>query len=172
MIRAHKQQDWAADLATEDLPWLEGHIAHDAWYPMATFERLGNAILRRIAHGNLDLVRMWGRFQVDQLRILHPALLAEGDPIETLTRFRVLRATFFDFEALEIPMLHDGQADIVIRYGMGPMAEEAASVQTQGFFERLLELAAATAVTARFTETSWTGDPRTLLQLRWDQGRT
>ena len=41
--------------------------------------------------------------------------------------FRVLRSTFFDFEALEIPTLNDEQAEVIIHYYMGPVAEEAAS---------------------------------------------
>ena len=137
---------------------------------MATFERMGNAILRLVANGNLDLVRMWGRFQVDQLRILYPNLVADGDPVETLTRFRVLRATFFDFEALEVPMLVDHEAQIIIRYRMGNMAEEAASFQTMGFFERLLEVAGAKNIVAAFTQRSWAGDARTLLEIKWESG--
>jgi hypothetical protein len=167
MIRSHKGFDWSHDLAPEDLAYLNERIQPNDWYPMATFERMGNAILRHIAGGTLDTVRMWGRFQVDQLRILHPMLVADGDPIETLTRFRVLRASFFDFEALEVPLLHENEAQIIIRYQMGNTAEEAASLQTMGFFERLLETAGATDIKAEFKQRSWAGDPRTLLELTW-----
>src|SRR5262249_29435032 len=160
--------DWSADLAPEDLAYLSKRIQSGEWYPMATFERMGNAILRLVAHGSLDLVRMWGRFQVDQLRILYPNLVADGDPVETLTRCRVLRATFFDFEALEVPMLVDREAQIIIRYRMGNMAEEAASFQTMGFFERLLELSGAANIRAEFVQCSWAGDPRTLLDMKWE----
>jgi len=113
-------------------------------------------------------VRMWGRFSVDELRAAHPALVVPGDPIETLQRFRVLRSTFFDFAALEIPLLLDDQAEVVISYHMGARAEEAASFQTLGFFERQLELTGATNVNAQLTERSWAGDARTLLALAWD----
>jgi hypothetical protein len=134
---------------------------------METFERLGNAILAEVAHDDLQAVRMWGRFSVDALRFALPALVNESDPSDTLMRFRVLRSTYFDFDALEVPMLTDGEAQIVIRYGMGNVAEEAASYQTMGFFERLLEVARATEVTAEFDEASWNGDARTLLHLTW-----
>lgn len=168
MIRSHKGFDWSTLLQPDDLLFLAQRIDPSAWYPMATFERLGNAILKVIAHDDLNAVRMWGQFQVDQLRFVHPALLAPDDPLESLTRFRVLRSTFFDFEALEVPMLHDDEAQIVIHYHMGTPAEEAASVQTQGFFERLLQLAGARKVSSTFRQRSWAGDPRTLLELRWE----
>jgi hypothetical protein len=103
-----------------------------------------------------------------QLRAAHPMLLAEGDPVETVNRFRVLRATYFDFEALTVPMLHDGEAQIIIHYYMGMPAEQAASLQTQGFFEGLLELAGAKQIRSTFRETSWSSSTRTLLDLRWD----
>jgi hypothetical protein len=167
MLRGHKGEDWSARLPPDDLAYLTAHIEPDGWYPMATFERLGNQILHFVARDDLQAVRMWGRFSVDVLRAKYPTLLAHGDPIETVNRFRVLRATFFDFEALEVPMLHDDEAEIVVRYHMGMPAEEAAAMQTLGFFERLLELAGARQVEAKLRERSWVGQPRTLLVLRW-----
>ncbi|HKC10442.1 MAG TPA: hypothetical protein VKI41_00120 [Vicinamibacteria bacterium] len=167
MIRSHKEVDWARHLTAEDLRSVAARIAPDHWYPMATFERLGNAILRQIAHDDLESVRMWGRGSVDMLRVSFPALVAVGDRVDTLRRFQVLRGTFFDFTAIEIPMLIEGQAHVIIHYYMGDVAEEAASYQTMGFFERLVEVAGATAVEARFLQRSWARDPRTLLELHW-----
>jgi hypothetical protein len=168
MIRSRKGVDWFARLEPEDLGYLEAKIDPLAWYPMAVFERLGNAILGDIANMELDAVRMWGSLSVDQLRAASPNLVAEGDPVETMMRFRVQRATYFDFEAIEIPTLIDGHAVVLIHYFMGPMAEEAASYQTMGFFERLLEVAGATEVDARFTARSWNHtNERTRLELSW-----
>lgn len=167
MLRGHKGVDWSTRLPADDLPYLTAHIDPVGWYPMATFERLGNQILHLVARDDLQAVRMWGRFSADALRATQPMLLAHGDPLETINRFRVLRATYFDFDALDVPMLHDEEAEIVIRYHMGMPAEEAAALQTVGFFERLLELAGAKDVDARLRERSWLGDARTLLAMRW-----
>ncbi len=167
MLRAQKAIDWAEHLPPDDVRYLSARIEPDAWYPMAAFERLGNEILRHVARGELFPVQLWGRYSAAQLRAAHPALLEPGNPVETVNRFRVLRATFFDFTALEIPMLHDDEAHVVIRYHMGMPAEEAAAHQTMGFFEGLLELAGARDIRARFAERSWAGDPRTLLELHW-----
>jgi hypothetical protein len=168
MVRRHKGVDWSQHLAPEDLPFLSTAIEPGGWYPMATFERLGNAILKFVANGDLFPVRLWGRYSADQLRADQPTLVSPGDPVETLNRFRVLRSTYFDFDALEILMLHEGGAEIAIAYYMGMPAEEAASFQTMGFFERQLELAGAREVDARFRLRSWAGDGRTVLVLRWE----
>jgi hypothetical protein len=171
MIRCNKQYDWASQLASEDLAFLQTKIDLAGWYPMETFERFGNAILRFVALDQLEAVRMWGRFSVDELRAAQPNLVALGDPMETLQRFRVLRATYFDFDALDIALLHEDEAQIVISYYMGARAEEAASYQTMGFFERQIELAGGSNVAAQLSERSWAGDARTLLRLSWDRAR-
>ncbi len=171
MLRSQKAVDWSQHLAAEDLPYLQMHIEPGQWYPMATFERMGNAILAKVTRGELFPVQLWGRYSAAQLRAANPMLLAPSDPPETLSRFRVLRQTFFDFDALEVPLLHDDEAHIIIRYHMGMPAEEAAAYQTMGFFEGLLELAGAKDVRAAFQDRSWDGDPRTLLVIRWTPPR-
>lgn len=172
MIRSHKGVDWRSQLEADDLHYLTAQIDPTGWYPMASFERMGNAILKLVAAGSLLPVRLWGRYQATQLHAANPRLLAAGDPVETLNRFRVLRETFFDFDALTVLLLHDGASQIEIRYHMGMPAEEAATVQAQGFFEALLELAGARSVEARLRERSWDGDPRTRLDLSWTSPAT
>jgi hypothetical protein len=167
MIRAVKSVDWSTRLSPRELAFVKAPVEHDKWYPMEIFEQLGNAILEVIAQGQLDLVRMWGRASVDQLCARQPMLVEPGDPIETLNRFRVLRSTFFDFDTLGVPLLHLDEAQVLIAYQMGMPAEEAASHQTMGFFERLLEISGARDVKARFSMRSWTGEARTLLTLHW-----
>lgn len=167
MIRAVKSYDWSKRLSPRELAFVKAPVDHAKWYPMEIFEQLGNAILEVIAQNQLELVRMWGRTQVDQLRAQQPILVADRDPVETLNRFRVLRSTYFDFDTLSVPLLHLDEAQILIDYQMGMPAEEAASYQTMGFFERLLEIAGARDVSARFSSRSWAGEGRTLLTLHW-----
>ena len=167
MMRGKKDVDWSMFVPREDLFYLRSTIEPDEWYPMETFERFGNAILTEIASGSLDAVRMWGSMSVDALAAANPMLLAPDDPVDTLMRFRVQRATYFDFEALEVPTLAPGHSEIVIHYYMGARAEEAASYQTMGFFERLIEIAGGTEIVARFTSCAWVRGGRTVLKLDW-----
>jgi len=64
-------------------------------------------------------------------------------------------------------MLTDEQAHVHINYYMGPEAEEAASMQTLGFFERQLELAGAKEVGSRWLSRSYAGNAETILELIW-----
>jgi uncharacterized protein (TIGR02265 family) len=169
MLRGFKGLDLAAQLSAEDLALVRSRIDLDAWYPMEAFERLGDVILVRIAGGSLEAVRAWGRITVDQLRGMAPGLVAPGLPSETLTRFHVYRGGLFNYHPIELVYAGDDEAVLTIAYGMGEAAEEAASYQAMGFFERLLELAGARDVRAGFTTARWRGDPATSLELRWKQ---
>lgn len=168
MIRGRKDIDWKAHLAPDDLRFLTEKIDPNAWYPMASFERFGVAILNVIAGGQLEGVRMWGRFQVDVVTKHSPMLLVPGDPRDSLMRFDVLAATFFDQGALRVDDVDDGHAIVKVKYGMSPLAEETASVQSLGFFERLVELSGGRAVNARFKAKAWESGGTTLIELHWD----
>ena len=104
---------------------------------------------------------------IDWLCAVHPNLVAPGDPRESLMRFQVLRHSFFDYPALVMREITDGEARLVIAYGMSHRAEEAASWQTLGFFERLLEVSGATKVKIEFSSASWDGGPNTVLSMQW-----
>jgi hypothetical protein len=143
MIRSRKDVDWRRHLKVEDFQFLAEIIEPEVWYPMETFERFGLGILAEIALGDLNSVYIWGRFAMDDLFRLHQALIAEENPQESLMRFQVLRASFFDFE-------------------------EASSYQTAGFLERLIELSGAKKPRYQFQQKAWQGSPETLIQLDWD----
>ena len=167
MIRRRKDVEWARRLVADDIEYLTQRIEPEDWYPMETFERFGLAILSELGGSMLEAVQAWGRLSAEQYSAEHRDLVAPNDPIESLMRLKVLRSTFFDFPAFDVPMLNDGHAHVVIRYHMGPTAEEAACYQTMGFCEEILMLAGAGDVRASFEERSWTGDRRTLCSLEW-----
>jgi hypothetical protein len=169
MLRAQKGTDWSRYLEPEDLAYLVQRILPDEWYPMETFERMGLVILA-VLSPEMETIRAWGRAQVDWLCQIHADLVAPGDARDTLMRFRVLRESFFDYEALRVSELSDGEATLFIAYGMGNRAEEAASWQTLGFFERLIEVAGATHVEAWFASKSWASGAKTCIRIRWEGG--
>src|SRR6266542_1978846 len=169
MLKARRDVDWRQHLAPADLSYLEQRIGLEDWYPMAAFERLGIVILDVIARGDLGAVRAWGKRTVLPLSELHGGLLVKDDPRESLMRFHVLRRTFFDFEAANVTRLDDSEVRMRIAYGMSPTAEEAASYQTMGFFDGLVELAGGEEVRARFEEQAWHGAKATTLVVSWRQ---
>lgn len=167
MIRRRKDVDWSRLLDAADQEYVRKQVDPDGWYPMAVFERLGEAILAHNEGASLSAVRMWGHFSVSAVTQVQPSLIARGDPLESLMRLKVMRASLFDFRAFDIPSASLGQADVVVSYQMGPLAEEAACYQTMGFCEGVVSLAGGTQVQAEFRQRAWAGDPRTLIALEW-----
>ena len=88
MIRSRRDIEWNRHLPPEDIALVTQRVKPTEWYPMAAFERMGNAILAEVAKLDLDMVRAFGKFSVMPLRESEPNLVCEGDPIETLMRFR------------------------------------------------------------------------------------
>ncbi|RYZ03065.1 MAG: hypothetical protein EOO73_29555 [Myxococcales bacterium] len=168
MIRRRKDVNWMSELRVEDLALVQQHISPDVWYPMASFERLGLAILANFEGAGMDAVRLWGSYSAHQFVREHAAVLAANDPVETLMRLRVQRATLFDFAAFDIPTLIEGHAVLTMSYGMGPTAEEAACHQTLGFCESMVSLAGGQNVQGALGELSWLGTALTTLVLNWD----
>jgi hypothetical protein len=166
MIRAHKATDWTQHLTPRDLDYVADRVEAHAWYPMDTFERMGLAILDEL-RPDLETIRAWGRAQVAWIGAQEPSPLIVGDVFETLMRCRVQRTSFFDYPAFDIEGLTDGEATLTIAYGMSARAEEAASWQTVGFFERLVEVAGATDVHGSFVTKTWEDYLVTTARLRW-----
>jgi hypothetical protein len=167
MLRGRKDVDWSRHLEPADKVFLVERIEADSWYPMDTFERMGLAILAEIAGGDLEVVRGFGSMSMDWLVKEYAALVAHGDPRDSLMRFKVLRGSFFDYSALELTAVSDGEASLRVNYGMSALAEEAAAWQTLGFFQRLLEVAGGSDVQAWFASRSWAGGLVTEIQMRW-----
>lgn len=168
MVRGNKDLPWAAHLRPEDQPYLQQRVDESAWYPMESFERLGLAVFRLVAKGNLTLVRSWGRLSAVEMAGSFEGLVVAGDPRETLMRIQVVRRSFFDFEPVTVLEIDDAAAMLEMAYGMSPAAEEAAAMQSLGFFEGLVELSDGRVTEAALVERAWAGDPRTVLRLAWD----
>lgn len=167
MVKSRPSVDWSRHLTPGDRAFLSQRIAVDGWYPMATFERLGLAILEVVAGYDLELVRAFGRRTVEQIAALNRAMVVPGDPRESLMRFDVLRQTLFDFDAAAMVRIDDAEVRVRIAYGMSAPAEEAASYQAMGFFEGLVQLAGGRDVQGRFDARSWCGDAATALVVKW-----
>ena len=169
MLRAHKGTPLEDYLQAGDLEYLNQRIDPAGWYPMDVYERMGLAILAKIARNDLELVRNWGRQSIDELALAQPELFASADARETFMRFQVLRQSLFDYPAARIIAIHDGEARLEISYGMSPKAEEAATHQSMGFLERLLEISKASNPEVRLRTRSWEGDDTTVILVRWQQ---
>lgn len=167
MVRSSKHVDWSRHLTAEDLACIGDTIDTTRWYPMETFERLGLGILAEVALGQLDGVRMWGRFQVRTAIREYPDLVVAGDAYQSMMRFRVFSRSFFDYDAIDVTAVEEGSASVSIGYRMSPRAEETACHQTMGFFEGLVEQAGGRDVAARFTARGWEGAPRTVVEIAW-----
>jgi len=139
LLRSHKVAERAGQhLRLEDAHFLIGRLDPDGWYPMATFERLGLAILSEIVGLETDSIRLWGRAQLAGLLKFFPDLSHAGDARDAIMRLQTLMRSLFDFECVTVEEVDDESAFVSVAYGMAEAAELAATWQTVGFFEELI----------------------------------
>jgi hypothetical protein len=166
MMRQRKDVDWLELLRVEDFALLS-RLHRNAWYPMTSFERILAAVLSQSNPTDMNGQRLWGVRSAAGFVSENRALVAVGDPVETMMRLRVLRATLFDFPAFEVSEITEGHAILGVSYQMGPLMEEAACWQTIGLCEGVLTLAGARAAQSTVLASSWHGGPRTTVALHW-----
>lgn len=161
--------DWQRVLPPDVAAVVSARAEIDQWYPMATFERLGLAILEHVVRGEIDAVRLWGRETLKVVLPHFPELIAPGDPRESLMRFQNFFLALFDFETVGLQDLNDEEADFSVRWGMSPRAEEAATFQAIGFFEELVTAAGGRNVRTKLHSRSWMPkEPPTTFSLHWE----
>lgn len=161
--------DWQRVLPPDVVAVVGGRAELDRWYSMATFERLGLAILEHVVRGEIDAVRLWGRETLKVVLPHFPELIAPGDPRESLMRFQNFFLALFDFETVTVQDLNDEEGDFGVRWGMSPRAEEAATWQAIGFFEELVTAAGGRNVRTKLHSRAWMPkEPATTFSLHWE----
>lgn len=162
---------WREVLSPSDAELVGGRVDVDAWYPLTSFERLGVAILQHVVRGEHDSIRLWGRQQVQAILTYLPALKSDDDPRDSVMRFQTFLSSLFDFGAVTIDSVDDEEAVLRVGFGMGPLAEEAATWQCVGFFEELVAASNGREATGRLLSRSWLpGEPPTTFAVTWVMG--
>lgn len=167
MLRRVKNLDRSLYFKQEDMIYLDEKILASNWYPMDSYERFGLAILREIAHGNMETVRAWGKTSMNELLKVYRQLLKPDNPSRSLNTFGILRSGFFDFEAFSVEALGDKRTHLTIQIGVAPKAQEAIAYQMSGMAEQLAELAGAKKLQAEFLQKAWEGKPSSLIEYTW-----
>lgn len=161
--------DWQRVLPPDVVSVVSARAELDQWYPMATFEQLGLAILEHVVRGELDAIRLWGRETLKVVLPHFPDLTAAGDPRESLMRFQNFFLALFDFETVTIEELNDEEGHFGVQWGMSPRAEEAATWQAIGFFEEMVTAAGGRNVRTKLHTRAWVPkEPPTTFSLHWE----
>jgi CheY-like chemotaxis protein len=169
MIKRYPEIDWGKYLRPEDREILDGLILPSQWYPLETYQRCGSAVYREIARGDPEMARSWGRAGMDDLvELYHNNLVEEGDPLETLDKFKGINSRLFDFEGFDLTVSGKDQVYIVVDPEFGELEMEAYSCQMMGSFERLIQLSGAVNIKAEFRNKAWEGEGKTVIEISWE----
>jgi len=168
MIRKRKEVDWSKHLTREDQKILSQMILPSEWYPLETFQHCGVAVLKEIARGDMEGVRVWGRQSMDELIKIYKNLAEESDALKALEKLQLLRRRFYDFEGLEISPQTGNRVQVKVDMAFGGVADEAYAYQMLGTVERLLERTGAKNIQFKFIQKVWQGAPATTIEFSWE----
>lgn len=168
-IRRHRDVDWSLALGSEDLSLVQQHIAAEAWFPMATFERLGVAIICVVGDCSFAVPYAWGRASASQLSNLYKELIVPDSPSKTVLQVHGLRGMFFNFDPVLVTACSESSAEIELNYQMRDIPEAAACYQAMGFYEALINLSSGLGGSAVLTKRRWEGHSKSTLHLTWEQ---
>ncbi len=168
MIKKYKESNWQNHLTESDLALLNELILPSRWYPLDTMVRIGEAVFKELANGNLEATREWGWKSMDNLvRVYKNHLVVEGNPMRSLERFAITNRSLFNFEGLTIEPVSDTRARVTVSNEFGERLAEAYCTQMLGAFERLIDLSGGKQIYAAFASRRWMGDPQTVIELAW-----
>ena len=141
MIRANQEKDWNKYLNPEDWKIINGTVLPSVWYPFDTWRRCGVAIFHLIAGGNMDLVRMFGRMQVEQMfKNVYTRFLKFSDPEEAIRTFVQVSHQLFNFIVMDYEKIDEKKIKIYVFIDPKEEGIEAFLMEMRGHFDYIVEL--------------------------------
>jgi len=136
------------------------------WYPFESYKRLFEAMVAVVAGGDMGVVQQWGRdYGSTILEGLYRSTIVTGNPFQSLKKYELRFASFYDFGTVEVSDTGPGTAEMSLR-DFDPDWETIYQI-IYGWLERTVELAGARNPRVVFTSRSWAGDPHTVYRVSW-----
>jgi hypothetical protein len=169
MIRANKGLDWSKHLNPADWETINKRILPSEWYPLELYRRCGLATFNVLAQGNLDLVRLRGRFRGKELfENVYKSAIIDKDPAASLTRFVTMYAQLFNFSSLRFENVGKGHAKLFHDYDRRDATSTPYCYQLMGHLDVLIEMAGGKNAKIEFPAKQWEGAPLTIFDITWE----
>ena len=159
LIRTNPDRPWDKWLKPEDLKIVHGQVLASGKYPFMSFSRIGYAVFKEIALGNLDTVRGFGHFFIKgMIEVYGKTVLVPGDAPATIQKFAQLYRVWM-IGGGETSLEKLGDKKLVFRLappdeGQGEEATNAYMHQVAGQIEELVRLAGGAACRVEVQKTA------------------
>ena len=146
LVRSTPDRPWARWLRPEDLDIVHGQVLASGKYPFLSFARIGYAVFKEIAQGNLETVRGFGHFFIKgMMEVYGKSVMVDGDPFATIDKFTQLYRVWM-IGGGETSMEKLGDKKLVFRItppneGQPEEGTKAYMYQVAGQIEELVHLA-------------------------------
>ncbi len=98
VIRNAKDLPWQDHLTSEDMDIVNSMVLPASWYPAESYQRMLLAVYKLVARGDLEVVRNYGRFAMNELlQGPYGKQLDLNNPYEAVKKFFALRQALINF---------------------------------------------------------------------------
>ena len=165
-IRKDKSGIFDKYFSDEDRKLISGQILTSSWYPLETYMKMVNAVIKEYAKDDMDEVWRWGRdFVDDSYKNVYQNLFSENDPKKVMKNHQLMYKTLYDFVNVEAEIVSDNE--YILKYeGVDPNFKSF-FYSALGTFEKSLEHAGAKGLKIEFIDKNWEGAPATRVRFSW-----
>ncbi len=167
MIKANKHLEWDRYLGEDEWKLVNEMILPSSWYPLESYKRMGLAVFKLLAKGDVNTAWNWGRLSVEGLTKVYKNLADQQDPYEAIRRFSIIQGNLANFDIVEIHKQDDNTLRLVFNAVFGDETDKAYAYHLGGMMERLAELTAPGSVKVDIVKKVWEGAPNTVFEIKW-----
>jgi uncharacterized protein (TIGR02265 family) len=165
-VRADRTNTYDPYLSDLDRDFISRQVLPSSWYPFEEYKKTFSAVIDVLTKGDMELVRKMGQaYGADIVSNVYKNLVIEGNPMESLKKYRIVFNMFFDFGEAEFEAVSENSGRLSIRK-FDPEFEAFYYI-FMGWVEECLELSGAKNPRGRSTSRSWADDPETTIEFSW-----
>ncbi|MFO8058763.1 MAG: hypothetical protein R6V10_15860 [bacterium] len=166
MIKNNRSLDWDKYLTEDDWKLVNEMILPSSWYPLESYARMGLAVFKLLAGGDVNAAWNWGRMSLDGLTRVYKNLVSD-DPAESMRKFAMIQRSLANFALIEVEKADENTLHIVLKASFGEEEDKAYAYQMGGMLERTAELCAPGEAKVDIIKKTWEGDPNTVFEMKW-----
>lgn len=166
MIKNNRSLDWDKYLTEDDWKLVNEMILPSTWYPVESYARMGLAVFKLLAGGDVNAAWNWGRLSLDGLTKVYKNLISD-DPYESMRKFAMIQRSLANFALIEVEKEGENTLHIVLQVNFGEEEDMAYAYQMGGMLERTAELSAPGKATVTIIKKTWEGDAQTVFEMKW-----
>ena len=165
MIKSNPDLDWKNYLTDDDFKMLDERILASNWYSLDSYKRMGLAVFKLIANGDVKLAWNWGKMSLDGLVEVYKNILMAEDTFDSVNKLAIIQSRLANFEMFDVKKIEDKKIQISFFPVFGKEPDMAYAYHFAGMLDRLTELTNNGKSQVTILKKCWEGSANTVFEI-------